>query len=111
MRSNESMATHQYRTLTKRIVDRLAVNDKDAVFWDREIPGFGLRVADIATKCATVRRTIVGTGAGFERSRHRYARSHYNLMPTESGLMTDRRKVHVETGTPLLRRWSPSDSG
>ena len=38
------MATHQYRTLTKRIVDRLAVDDKDAVFWDRELPGFGLRV-------------------------------------------------------------------
>ena len=27
------MATRQYRTLTKRIVDRLAVDDKDAVFW------------------------------------------------------------------------------
>ena len=44
MRRNEPMATHQYRTLTKRIVDRLAVDDKDAVFWDRELPGFGLRV-------------------------------------------------------------------
>ena len=41
---NESMATRHYRTLSKRIVDRLAVDDKDAVFWDRELPGFGLRV-------------------------------------------------------------------
>ena len=38
------MVTHQVRTLTKRIVDRLAVDDKDAVFRDRELPGFGLRV-------------------------------------------------------------------
>ena len=35
------MAEHQYRTLTKRTVDRLSVNGKDAVFWDNELPGFG----------------------------------------------------------------------
>ena len=28
----------------KRIVDGLAVDDKNAVFWDRELPGFGLCV-------------------------------------------------------------------
>ena len=28
------MAARQYRTLSKRIVDRLAVDDKDAVFWE-----------------------------------------------------------------------------
>ena len=38
------MAERQYRTLTKRTVDRLAVNGKDAVFWDNELPGFGVRV-------------------------------------------------------------------
>ena len=38
------MTSRQYRTLSKRIVDRLAVDDKDAVFRDRELPGFGLRV-------------------------------------------------------------------
>ena len=35
------MTPPQYRTLTKRIVDRLAVDDKDGVFWDRELTGFG----------------------------------------------------------------------
>ena len=30
MRRNESVATRQYRTLSKRIVDRLAVDDKEA---------------------------------------------------------------------------------
>ena len=38
------MPERQYRTLTKRIVDCLAVNGKDGVFWDSEIPGFGIRV-------------------------------------------------------------------
>ena len=38
------MAERQYRTLTKRTVDRLSVNGKDAIFWDRDLPGFGVRV-------------------------------------------------------------------
>ena len=27
--------------LTKRIVDRLKVDDKDAIFWDSDLAGFG----------------------------------------------------------------------
>ena len=38
------MPERQYRTLTKRIVDRLAVDGKDAVFWDSDLPGFGIRI-------------------------------------------------------------------
>ena len=38
------MPERQYLTLSKRIVDRLAVDGKDAVFWDRKLPGFGVRV-------------------------------------------------------------------
>ena len=30
--------------LTKRIVERLKADDKDAIFWDRDLPGFGVRV-------------------------------------------------------------------
>ena len=30
--------------LTKRIVERLKAEDKDAIFWDRDLAGFGLRV-------------------------------------------------------------------
>ena len=48
------MATRQYRTLTKRIVDRLAVDDKDAVFWDRELPEFGLRAPPRRAPLATL---------------------------------------------------------
>ena len=31
-------------TISKRTVDGLSVEDREAVFWDRELPGFGVRV-------------------------------------------------------------------
>ena len=37
------MARPQGHALTKRIVDRLSVDSKDAIFWDRDLPGFGSR--------------------------------------------------------------------
>ena len=37
------MAKLQYRTLSNRTVERLKV-EKDTVFWDRELTGFGVRV-------------------------------------------------------------------
>ena len=30
--------------LSKRTVDAFAVVDKDAIFWDRDLPSFGVRV-------------------------------------------------------------------
>lgn len=38
------MPKRQERAITKRVVDTLSVEDRDAVFWDRDLPGFGLRV-------------------------------------------------------------------
>ena len=35
------MAKPEYLSLSKRIIDRLSVDDKDTVFWDRDLPGFG----------------------------------------------------------------------
>ena len=37
-------------TITKRTVDGLSVEGKEAVFWDRELPGFGVRVYPSGTK-------------------------------------------------------------
>ena len=48
------MAERQYRTLSKRTVDRLAVNGKDAVFWDHALPGFGVRVYPSGAKVYVV---------------------------------------------------------
>ena len=41
-------------TLSKRTVDGLAVEAKDAVFWDRELPGFGVRVYPTGRKIFVV---------------------------------------------------------
>ena len=64
------MATHQYRTLTKRIVDRLVVDDKDAVFWDRELPGFGLRVYPSGAKVYVVQTRCAGRSKRATVGRH-----------------------------------------
>jgi len=40
--------------LTKRAVDALAVEEKDAVFWDRELAGFGVRVYPTGRKVYVV---------------------------------------------------------
>ena len=64
------MATHQYRTLTKRIVNRLAVDDKDAVFWDRELPGFGLRVYPSGAKVYVVQTRCAGRSKRATVGRH-----------------------------------------
>ena len=38
------MPRRTQRTLSRRTVDRLSVESRDAVFWDRDLPGFGVRV-------------------------------------------------------------------
>ena len=38
------MPKRQERTITKRTVDALSVEERDAVFWDKALPGFGIRV-------------------------------------------------------------------
>ncbi len=38
------MPKRSERKLTKRVVDALSVEKDDAVFWDRELAGFGVRV-------------------------------------------------------------------
>ena len=38
------MAKLQRRSLSNRVVDRLSIEDKDAIYWDRDLPGFGVRV-------------------------------------------------------------------
>ena len=59
------MPERQYRTLTKRIVDRLAVNGKDAVFWDSELPGFGIRVYPTGRKIYVVQTRANGRSKRF----------------------------------------------
>ena len=54
------MAKRQFRTLNKRMVDRLSVDGKDAVFWDRGLPGFGVRVYRTGAKVFVVQTYAFG---------------------------------------------------
>ena len=54
------MAQAQYRTLSKRVVDRLSVNGKDAVFWDPDLAGFGVRVYPSGKKVFVVQTRAFG---------------------------------------------------
>ena len=54
------MANRQYQTLNKRMVDRLSVDGKDAVFWDRDLPGFGVRVYPSGAKVFVVQTYAFG---------------------------------------------------
>ena len=54
------MAQAQYRTLSKRVLDRLSVNGKDAIFWDRDLAGFGIRVYPSGKKVFVVHTRAFG---------------------------------------------------
>ena len=64
-------------TISKRAVEALSVEDKDAVFWDRDLPGFGVRVYPSGRKIYVVQSRgpagtcrsspATGTGCGSAR--------------------------------------------
>ena len=64
------MAERQYRTLTKRTVDRLAVSGKDAGFWDNELPGFGVRVYPSGKKIFVVQTRALGRSKRVSLGQH-----------------------------------------
>ena len=54
------MARLEYRSISKRTVDGLSVGDKDTVFWDRELSGFGVRVYPSGAKVYVVQTRALG---------------------------------------------------
>lgn len=64
------MAERPYLTLTKRIIDRLSVDDKDAVYWDRTLPGFGIRVYPSGAKVYVVQTRVFGRSRRIAVGRH-----------------------------------------
>ena len=64
------MAKLKYRTISKRTVDGLSVEDKDAVFWDRELPGFGVRVYPSGSKVFVVQTRTGGKSKRITLGRH-----------------------------------------
>ncbi len=71
------MPERQYRTLTKRTVDRLAVNGKDGVFRDSEFPGLGIRVYP------TGRKVYVAQARANGKSRRVTIGRHGDVAPTK----------------------------
>ena len=88
------MATRQYRTLTKRIVDRLPVDDKDSVFWDRELPGFGLRVYPSGAKVYVVQTRRAG------RSKRVTVGRHGDISPDQARKEAARIIARIKAGEP-----------
>ncbi len=64
------MPEGQSRTLTKRIVNRLAVNGEDALFWNSEISSFGIRVNSTWRKVDVVQTRANGRSRHFTLSCH-----------------------------------------
>ena len=64
------MAEAQFRTLSKRVVDRLSVNGKDAIFWDRDLAGFGVRVYPSGKKVFVVQTRAFGRSKRVSLGKH-----------------------------------------
>ena len=64
------MARLKYQTISKRTVDGLAVDGKDAVFWDRALSGFGVRVYRSGTKVYVVQTRAHGKSRRIALGRH-----------------------------------------
>ena len=64
------MPQPSYRTLSKRAVDQLSVDDKDTVFWDRELPGYGVRVYPSGRKVYVVQTRVAGKSRRVAVGRH-----------------------------------------
>ena len=64
------MAKLQYKTISKRTVDGLSVEDKDTVFWDHDLPGFGVRVYPSGSKVYVVQTRAGGKSKRVTLGRH-----------------------------------------
>ena len=64
------MAKLKFRTISKRTVDALTVEDRDAVFWDDRIPGFGVRVYPSGSKVYVVQTRHRGKSHRVTLGRH-----------------------------------------
>ena len=58
------------RKMSKRTVEGLSVEGKDAVFWDRELPGFGVRVYPSGVKAYVVQTRAGGRSRRVTVGRH-----------------------------------------
>lgn len=90
------MTKQHYRTLSKRTVDRLAVDGKDALFWDRKLPGFGVRVNPSGRKVYVVQTRVNG------KSRRVTVGRHGEIAPHRARKPAARLIARMKNGEPLV---------
>jgi len=64
------VARLEYRTISHRTVHALPVGDKDAVYWDRKLQGFGVRVYPSGSKVYVVQTRAGGKSKRVAIGRH-----------------------------------------
>ena len=64
------MRSPNRQTLSKRIVDGLPVSDRETVYWDRKLPGFGVRVHPSGSKVYMVHKRSGGKSRRVTIGRH-----------------------------------------
>ncbi len=97
------MTQRQYRTLSKRIVDSLPVDGRDTVYWDRELPGFGLRVY------ASGKKVFVVQTRAFGRSRRVTLGEHGNPLSADRARKEAAEViVRIKTGQPPIPKARPT---
>ena len=99
------MAKPEYCGLSKRIIDRLSVDDKDTVFWDRDLPGFGIRVYPSGAKVYVVQTRVFG------RSKRVTVGRHGKLSADQARKEAARIIAHIKAGesAPLAEPSAPPD--
>ena len=90
------MPDRHYGTLSKRIVDRLAVDGKDALFWDRKLPGFGVRVYPSGRKVYVVQTRARG------KSKRVTVGRHGEVAPDRARKEAARLIARIKNGEPLV---------
>ena len=88
------MAKLQSKTISKRTVDSLTVDDKDAVFWDSELQGFGVRVYPSGTKIYIVQCRAHG------KSRRITIGKHGVITPDKARRQAARTLAQLKGGPP-----------
>lgn len=90
------MPERQTLKLTKRTVDRLAVDGKDTVFWDRDLPGFGIRVYPSGRKVYVVQSRAGG------KSRRVTVGRHGAIAPDQARKEAVRIIARIKAGQPVV---------
>ena len=90
------MPGRQFHKLSKRVVDRLAVDGKDTVVWDRDLPGFGVRVYPSGRKVYVVQSRSGG------KSRRVTVGRHGEITPEAARKAAVKLIVRIKAGEPLV---------